>query len=211
MPPAPPHRHGAEPDAGQLSKILRASGIALSPAQTGQLWKYHQLLRQYNQELNLTRIYNFESMVRKLYIDSILPGRIIDLPSPFMDLGSGAGMPGILLKIANPKIEIILAESRRNRVEFIETVLRELDLKKIGIMGHSVSASTEAPVNGVITRAVETIGKTLERIAGSLAKGGLAIFMKGPKCEEEIEEALDRFGRRFRLIRDHHYRIPEFT
>ena len=159
MSPAPPHRHGAEPDVGQLSKILRASGIALSPAQTGQLWKYHQLLRQYNQELNLTRIYNFESMVRKLYIDSILPGRIIDLPSPLMDLGSGAGMPGILLKIANPKTEIILAESRRNRVEFIETVLRELHLKKIGIMGHSVSASTEAPVNGVITRAVETIGQ----------------------------------------------------
>jgi 16S rRNA G527 N7-methylase RsmG len=80
--PAPPHRPGDEPGVGQLSKILRASGIALSPAQTGQLWKYHQLLRQYNQELNLTRIYNFESMVRKLYIDSILPGRIIDLPSP---------------------------------------------------------------------------------------------------------------------------------
>jgi 16S rRNA (guanine527-N7)-methyltransferase len=167
------------------------------------------LLRQYNQELNLTRIHNFESMVRKLYIDSILPGRIIELPSPLMDLGSGAGMPGIPLKIANPKIEIILAESRRNRAEFIETVLRELGLKKIRIVGHSVSASTEAPVNGVITRAVETIRKTLERIAGSLAKGGLAIFMKGPKCEEEIEEALDRFGSRFRLIGDHHYRIPD--
>ncbi len=77
MPSIPPHRHGAEPDAGQLSKILRASGISLSPAQTGQLWKYHQLLRQYNKELNLTRIHNFESMVRKLYIDSIMPGRII--------------------------------------------------------------------------------------------------------------------------------------
>ena len=208
MPAKPPHRHGAEPDAGQLSKILRASGISLSPAQTGQLWKYHQLLRQYNKELNLTRIRNFQSMVRKLYIDSIMPGRIIDLPSPLMDLGSGAGMPGIPLKIANPQIEIILAESRRNRVEFIETVLGELGLKKISILGHSVSASTETPVNGIITRAVETIRKTLERIAGSLAKGGLAIFMKGPQCEEEIEEALDRFGRCYRLIGDHHYRLP---
>jgi len=204
----PPHSHGVEPDAGQLSKILRASGISLSPAQTGQLWKYHQLLRQYNKELNLTRILNFQSMVRKLYIDSIMPGRIIDLPSPLMDLGSGAGMPGIPLKIANPQIEIILAESRRNRVEFIETVLGELGLKKISILGHRVSASTEAPVNGIITRAVETIAKTLQRIAGSLDKGGLAIFMKGPQCEEEIEEALDRFGSRFQLIGDHHYRLP---
>ena len=204
----PQHKQGAEPDAGQLSKILRASGISLSPAQTGQLWKYHQLLRQYNKELNLTRILNFQSMVRKLYIDSIMPGRIIDLPSPLMDLGSGAGMPGIPLKIANPQIEIILAESRGNRVQFIETVLGELGLKKISILGRSVSASTEAPVMGIITRAVETIRKTLERIVGSLAKGGLAIFMKGPECEEEIEEALDRFGRGFRLIRDHHYRLP---
>jgi len=204
----PPHRHGAEPDAGQLSKILRGSGISLSPTQTGQLWKYHQLLRQYNKELNLTRIRNFQNMVRKLYIDSIMPGRIIDLPSPLMDLGSGAGMPGIPLKIANPPIEIVLAESRRNRVEFIETVLMELGLKKISILGRSVSASTEAPVGGIITRALETISNTLQRIAGSLDKGGLAIFMKGPQCEEEIEEALDRFGRRFRLIGDHHYRLP---
>ncbi len=208
MPAKPPHSHGAEPDAGQFSKILRASGISLSPPQTGQLWKYHQLLRQYNKELNLTRVRNFQSMVRKLYIDSIMPGRIIGLPSPLMDLGSGAGMPGIPLKIANPQIEIILAESRRNRVEFIETVLGELGLKKISIHGHSVSASTEAPVNGIITRAVETIPKTLQRIAGSLDKGGLAIFMKGPQCEEEIEEALDRFGRCYRLIGDHHYRLP---
>ncbi len=208
MPEKPPQKHSAAPDAGQLAKILRASGIALSPVQIGQLRKYHQLLRQYNQELNLTRIHNFESMVRKLYIDSILPGMIISLPSPLLDIGSGAGMPGIPLKIANPKIEVILAESRRNRVEFLEAALRELDLKKITVSGHSVSAASEIPVNAVITRAVETIPRTLERIAGSLAKGGLGVFMKGPHCEEEIEEALERFGRRFRLIGDHHYRIP---
>ena len=203
-----PHRRGVEPDAGQFSKILRDSGIPLSSSQTDLLWKYHQLLRQYNKELNLTRIHNFQTMVRKLYIDSMMPGRIIELPSPLMDLGSGAGMPGIPLKIANPGIEIILAESRRNRIEFIATVLGELALKKISILGRSVSASVETPVNGIITRAVETISKTLERIAGALARGGRAIFMKGPGCGEEIEEALDRLGSRFRLVGDHHYRLP---
>ena len=204
----PPLRHRAEPDARQLSKILRASGIPMSPAQTGQLWKYHQLLRQYNRELNLTRLHSFQSMVRKLYVDSIMPGRIIDLPSPLMDLGSGAGMPGIPLKIVNPKLEIILAESRRNRVEFLETVLKELGVKKITILGRSVSGSIDVPVNGIITRAVGTIRQTLERITGSLARGGLAIFMKGPECTEEIEEAVNRFGARFRLVGDHHYSLP---
>ncbi len=208
MPQRPPHVDSVEPDARQLAEIFRAAGIPLTPVQVGQLWKYHQLLRQYNQELNLTRIHNFENMVRKLYIDSILPGRIIVFPSPLMDIGSGAGMPGIPLKIANPKMEIILAESRQNRVEFLEMVLRELDLKKITISGHGVSGASEVPVKAVITRAVEAIPKTLERIAGSLAKGGLGVFMKGPHCEEEIKGALERFGSRFRLIGDHHYRIP---
>jgi len=208
LPVAPPRRHGPEPDAAQLSRILRASGIYLPSARAVQLWKYHQLLRQYNRELNLTRVHNFDAMVRKLYIDSIMPAQIIDLPSPLMDLGSGAGMPGIPLKIANPKLEIILAESRRNRIEFLETVLEQLGLKKISILGRSVSAFTEAPVNGVITRAFGTIRRTLEIIAGSLARGGLAIFMKGPQCAEEIEEAVLRFGNRFRLIRDHHYCLP---
>ena len=205
----PPGSHGAEPDVSQFSKLLLASGIVLPPAGTGLLWKYHLLLRLFNTELNLTRIHNFGNMVRKLYVDSILPGRIIKLPSPLMDIGSGAGMPGIPLKIAWPDIEIILAESRRNRNEFLETAIAELGLDKISVLGHGVSASTDEPVNGIITRALEAIPATLERISGSLARGGLAIFMKGPGCEPEIEEALDRFGRRYKLIGDHHYRLPD--
>jgi 16S rRNA (guanine527-N7)-methyltransferase len=205
---APFTRQHSEPDAGQLAKILRACGIMLSPAQVGQLWKYHQLLRQYNQELNLTRIHNFENMVRKLYVDSILPGQIVDLPSPLVDFGTGPGMPGIPLKIAYPHVEVILAENRHNRVEFLETVLREMGLKKISIFGHSIGPSTEIQAGAVITRAVEAISQTLERIGGMLAKGGLAVFMKGPRCDEEIEGAGARFSGRFRLVKDHHYRIP---
>ncbi len=202
-------KFGAQPDIAQLAKILSASGISLPPAAIDQLWKYHLLLREFNRELNLTRIHNFANMVRKLYVDSILPGQIIELPSPLMDIGSGPGMPGIPLKIAYPGLEVILAESRANRVEFLQTVLAELGLANIGVHGHGVNASTEIPVSGVITRALEAIPATLERISGSLAPGGLAIFMKGPGCEAEVEEARDRFGARYRLAGDHHYHLPE--
>jgi 16S rRNA (guanine527-N7)-methyltransferase len=202
-------RHHAEPDAGEMARILEASGISLSPAQIGQLWKYHQLLRQHNQELNLTRVHNFRNMVQKLYIDSILPGQIMDLPSPLIDLGTGAGMPGIPLKIAYPGIEILLAESRRNRVEFLELVLQELKLKRTKIIGHGINSFSEIPANGLITRAVEPVARSLERISGSLAKGGLAVFMKGPHCEEEIQEALTRFAGRYRLTKNLSYNIPD--
>ncbi len=205
-----PHKSfGAEPDAAQLSRLLSASGILLPQAQAARLWKYHLLLRQYNKELNLTRIHNFANMVRKLYVDSIIPGKIIELPSPLMDIGSGPGMPGIPLKIAFPDIEIILAESRQNRVEFLQAAIAELKLSKISVFGHSVNVSTEIPVNGIITRAVEAIAATLERISGTLSRGGLAIFMKGPRCEEEIQEALARLPDRYRLKGDHHYRLPD--
>ncbi len=205
----PPKKQATEPDAAHLSKLLLASGISLPRSDVERLWKYHLLLRQCNTELNLTRIHNFANMVRKLYVDSILPGKIIELPSPLMDIGSGPGMPGVPLKIAYPQLEVILAESRRNRNEFLQTVVQELELEGISVLGHGVGPSTETAVNGIITRALEAIPATLERISGSLSRGGLAIFMKGPGCDQEIEEALERFAGRYRLTGDHHYRLPD--
>lgn len=205
----PPKKNRFEPDAGQLARIFESSGITLSPVQTRQFWEYHQLLREHNQELNLTRVHNFHNMVLKLYVDSVLPGHIIELPSPLIDIGSGAGMPGIPLKIAFPHLDIRLAETRQNRVEFLNTALRELKLGKISIVGHGISSSFDMPVNGVITRALEAIPQTLDRISGCLAKGGLAIFMKGPHCREEIESAVARHAGRFRLVKEHSYSIPD--
>ncbi|MGC8490590.1 MAG: 16S rRNA (guanine(527)-N(7))-methyltransferase RsmG [Syntrophobacteraceae bacterium] len=205
----PPNKQGAEPDAAHLSKLLVASGISLPRSDVERLWKYHLLLRQCNTELNLTRIHNFANMVRKLYVDSILPGKIIELPSPLMDIGSGPGMPGVPLKIAYPQLEVILAESRRNRNEFLHRVVQELSLGGIDVLGHGVGPSTETEVNGIITRALEAIPATLERISGSLSRGGLAIFMKGPGCDQEIEEARERYTGRYRLVGDHHYQLPD--
>lgn len=191
-----------------MDAILRDCGIALSRHQLGQLWAYHNLLRQSNPELNLTRIHNFRNMVEKLYVDSILPGQMMDLPSPLLDLGTGPGMPGIPLKIAFPELAVTLAESRGKRVEFLETAVSHLGLENVGVVGKSITSRFETPVNAVITRAVEVIPKTLLRITGCLAKGGLAVFMKGPECDAEIQAATDAFGDSFRLRQDINYRIP---
>ncbi len=199
-----PDRH----DHREMGDLLQQSGIDFSSAQLGQLWSYHNLLRQSNPELNLTRIHNFTNMVLKLYVDSILPGMITSLPSPLLDLGTGPGMPGIPLKIAFPDLEIILAESRGQRVTFLETVIDRLKLDGISVIGRSIISRFETPVAGVITRAVEDIGKTLDRIAGCLDAGGQAIFMKGPRCDAEIEAAVERFSGRYQLIENRSYRIP---
>ncbi|MFP4668384.1 MAG: 16S rRNA (guanine(527)-N(7))-methyltransferase RsmG [Desulfobacterales bacterium] len=191
-----------------MDRLLRGCGIRLQEPQLSLLWQYHNLVRRYNPELNLTRIHRFENMVLKLYADSILPAEYLKLPSPLLDLGTGAGMPGIPLKIVHPDLEIVLAESRGHRAGFLKTAAAELKLKGISIYGHAITPSYEQPITGVITRAVEHMAKTLERIRGCLEENGLAIFMKGPGCEREISETVEREKGRFRLLDDIAYEIP---
>lgn len=191
-----------------MAALMERCGIYLSGTQLQQLWSYHKLLREYNPKLNLTRIHNFTNMVMKLYVDSILPGQMVALPSPLLDIGTGPGMPGIPLKIAYPETEIILAESRQNRAEFLETVIKTVDLKNISVIGHGITPKFQQPVSGIITRAVESIEKTLARIDGCLAEDGLAIFMKGPGCEDEIAFADKKFAGTYELCRNESYQIP---
>ncbi|MFO7838372.1 MAG: RsmG family class I SAM-dependent methyltransferase [Desulfosalsimonadaceae bacterium] len=192
----------------EMAALLERSGIFLSPCQLDQLWSYHRLLRRYNPQLNLTRIHNFENMVIKLYADAILPGRMTDLPPPLLDLGTGPGMPGIPLKIAFPHLVVILAESRQNRADFLRRAVEELGLSDVSVLGRGITPKFREPVSCVITRAVESIAKTLWRIEGCLAKDGLAVFMKGPDCDAEIGEAGRRFGRELTELQDRAYRIP---
>ncbi len=197
-----------KPSKGALDKILRRSGIRLDASRLEQLWQYHRLLRQRNPELNLTRIHNFENMVMKLYVDSILPGLMMELPSPLMDLGTGPGMPGVPLKIAFPQLQLWLAESRTVRNEFLREVCRRLGLDGVRIIGRGIGPDYDEKVPGVITRAVESMAKTLERVRSCLEQDGLVVFMKGPHCEAELDEALQRFRSRYRLESDRSYKLP---
>jgi 16S rRNA (guanine(527)-N(7))-methyltransferase RsmG len=191
-----------------MAEILRSCGLSLSDAQVEKLWNYHRLLRQHNPNLNLTRVYNFNNMVLKLYVDSILPGELLKLPSPLLDLGTGPGMPGVPLKIAYPHLEILLAESRQKRVDFLRIVKGSLKLEGLEIIGEKITPNFQNGLPGVITRALESIASTLERISGCLSKEGMAIFMKGPNCDQEIQEALQRLGSEFVLVQNRSYHIP---
>lgn len=213
---AAPGRSSGEKKGGSrqkhdMARLLDRAGITLSERQTDQLWSYHKLLREHNTRLNMTRIHNFTSMVEKLYVDSILPGTLIDLPAPLLDIGTGAGMPGIPLAIAFPGRRVILAESRHNRVEFLQTAVKETGIRDVHVAGRLIHSGFDMPVSGVITRAVETIENTLYRVEGCLERGGLAVFMKGPGCDAEIETAQKKRSDDYRLFRDIAYEIPHTT
>ena len=199
------------PGPKALEMILKQCGIVLGDEAIGLLWRYHQMLREANAELNLTRIHNFENMVLKHYVDSLLVLRFLELPTPLIDMGSGPGLPGIPLKIARPDVRMILAEPRGARVEFLQDVCRELGLTDVEVYGHKVGRDYPGQVAGVITRAVASIPETLDRVAGCLALGGRMIFMKGPECDDEVAEAAWSFARVFRIVGDEAYTIPGTT
>jgi 16S rRNA (guanine527-N7)-methyltransferase len=191
-----------------MDALFRSCGIGLSAEQLRRFWDYHSLLRQRNPDLNLTRVHHFNHMVLKLYVDSVLPAQMLDLPSPLLDLGTGPGMPGIPLKILRPQLEVILAESRGKRVDFLQEAIARLGLPGLSVAAGRVTERFETPVAGVITRAVEPVGATLERVQGCLAADGRVILMKGPHCDPEIEQARTRFEKRYALDLDRSYTIP---
>jgi len=203
------NRPKTTPGPESLKRWFERSGLPLKEHQYLQLWQYHRLIRKRNAELDLTRIYQFDNMVQKHYIDCVLVAKLMKwrVPSPLLDIGTGAGLPGIPMKIASPGTEVILAEGRPKRVGFLFEVVKALDLKGVEILGQKIHSSFDRQVNGVITRALETIPKTLLRISGCLTRGGMAIFMKGPHCDEELEEALENYPD-YRLVQDISYLIP---
>lgn len=196
------------PSRRALDAILTGCGISLGDEAVDRLWSYHGMLREANARLNLTRIHQFDNMVLKHYVDSLLVLRFESLPAPLVDMGSGPGLPGIPLAIARPDLPMILAEPRGARVEFLREVVGRLGLANVEVFAGKVNARFPHRVRGVITRAVATIPETLDRVARAIEPGGRMLFMKGPDCDDEIAEAGRTHAETFRLVADHHYSIP---
>src|SRR4028118_1565735 len=133
------------PGRTSLRTIVQRCGVSLTDGQLDQLWAYHRLLRGANAELNLTRIHNFENMVLKHYVDSLLVLKFVELPPPLIDMGSGPGLPGIPLKIARPDVELILAEPRGNRAEFLGLVRDRLGLEDVEVVARKVNSRFPLP------------------------------------------------------------------
>ena len=206
-----PNVNEPPPSRERLGALLVTHGVRVPDSLLDKLWRYHQLLRKNNGDQDLTRLIGFETIAQRHYADCLILHSKLkgQWPSPLVDIGSGAGFPGLMIKLVSPETEIILSEPRPRRVEFLEMVIRELGLKGISVFGHKfTSRSFNTPVQGAITRAFESIGKTLPRLGNSLAVGGTAMFMKGPGVQEELDEALPSD---YRLIRDERYRIPSTT
>lgn len=204
-----PEEKRLKPTIESMRFLISKAEIDLSREQYAQLWAYHNLLRQRNNDRDLTRIIGFEPIIIKHYIDCMIVGKFYPLPSPLVDVGTGAGFPGIPLKIRYPHLKMILAEPRPRRIAFLKEAAHVLKFKNVDVFEHKVSSqSFTTPVKGVISRALEDIEKTVLRTSGALEKGGHLIFLKGPAVDPEIAIAEKRFKGCLKLVLHKKYKLP---
>ena len=166
---------------------LKKLGILLTPKQEQDLDTYYKLLISYNNNVNLTAITKEEDVYLKHFYDSLTLFKGIDLKEnlKICDLGTGAGFPGLVLKIVIPNLAITLVDSLEKRIKFLDLVIKELELKNIKTVHSRIEEFKEIEAfDVVVSRAVAKINILLELGCKLPKVNGLFVFMKGNVLDE---------------------------
>lgn len=177
-----------------LEMACHRVGADFNKDKYNQFMLYMDLLKEWNNKINLTRIIEDEDIIKKHFIDSInlLQFNEVYTAKNMIDIGTGAGFPGIPIKIMLPDIQVTLLDSLNKRVIFLEEVINKLNLKKIKVIhmraeeGGRDKDLREA-FDIAASRAVANLPALSEYCLPYVKKGGYFIALKGPKIEEEID------------------------
>lgn len=169
----------------ELSKI----GIELDELKLANLERYFELLVEWNEKMNLTGITKKEDVYLKHYYDSLTLNKIVDLKSidSMCDIGTGAGFPGIVIKILFPNIKITLVDSLNKRIEFLKKVINELELQNIEAIHSRIEEygiKNREKFDLVTARAVASLNILLEYSIPLVKEKGYFVAMKSNVDEE---------------------------
>ncbi len=185
--------------------------IKLTDIQAGQLYLFYQMLVEWNEKFNLTAITKEEDVIQKHFIDSLLISKhnkfnklLLD-GSKVIDVGTGAGFPGIPLKIAYPQSQVVLLDSLAKRVTYLNTVINGLKLDKINAyhgraedFGQDKAHREDYEL--VVSRAVAYLPVLLEYCLPFVAVGGFFIAYKSSEAPNELaasKAALNELGGKY--------------
>ena len=189
----------------ELEKI----GIKPTEKQLKQLENFYELLIEWNQKINLTRITSKEEVYLKHFYDSLTLNRVVDLKNinNLCDIGTGAGFPGIVLKIIFPNIKITLIDSLQKRVNYLNIVIKELGLEKIEAI-HTRGEDFKGNFDVVTSRAVANIEKLVNYTMHLVAKDGIFVAMKGDIANELTPEVEQKLNKKYKIIKIEKFLLP---
>jgi 16S rRNA (guanine527-N7)-methyltransferase len=196
--PAPAAGHDQSKIQNPKSKIQHgaaALNLALTDWQVRQFARYAALLEEWNARMNLTRIPPHE-VVPLHFLDSLLVTQAVDVgaASHLLDVGSGAGFPGLPLKIAFPSLSLTLLDSTRKKLDFLKAVVADLALDRVAFVHARAEeagrmAARREVYDLVTARAVAKMNILAEWLLPFVRKGGRAVTLKSAGAEAEIAEA----------------------
>jgi 16S rRNA (guanine527-N7)-methyltransferase len=170
--------------------------IELSEEQLNQFIRYYEMLIEKNKVMNLTAITEFEDVIEKHFLDSLSLAKEIDLTKNLtvLDMGTGAGFPGIPLKIAFPNLHITLADSLNKRILFLQEVINQLELDNISALHYRAEEMAAKKIfreqfDLVISRAVANLSTLAEYCLPFARVGGQFVSYKSGECDQEVNDA----------------------
>lgn len=173
---------------------LEELGFRYDSLAPGRLLRYHALLREWNRRMNLTGDTELETALDRLYMDSLAPLAIPGLfpqGAELIDVGSGAGLPGLPLAIARPDLRVLLLDSQAKRIAFLDAVVQDLGLENVRTLHARAEDAAQRPdlrecFDVAVARAVAPLPVLCELLLPFARVGGRMVCYKGPAAEEEM-------------------------
>ena len=180
----------------QFVKDLKTFDITLSDLQINQFITYYEMLTEWNQVMNLTAITEYDEVMKKHFVDSLTLCKAYDVnkSTKLIDVGTGAGFPGLALKIAYPSFEVTLLDSLNKRIQFLNAVIDKLGLTGVNaIHGRAEDYAKQGQLREkfdlCVSRAVANLSTLSEYCLPFVKGGGYFIPYKSEKIVEEVQTA----------------------
>lgn len=178
----------------ELKELLNDININIEDNTVEQFYLYMNLLLEWNEKINLTAITEPKEIILKHFVDCGTALKYLKEENKILDLGTGAGFPGIPLKLLNKELNITLVDSLNKRINFLNEVIDRLNLKNINTVhsrAEDLSRNKKYRENFdiILSRAVANMSVLLEYTLPFLKVGGKCIAMKGPNIEEELNNS----------------------